>query len=119
MSATLDSGFLHYIRLGTHAEKEYLGRGKPLFDGLALNANLVEATRSALAIFAITLGKPFVIDPVTYAFALDPMLLLTTSKKPSQRPQMRGTFKALADQYAVPLKETLGTRPLVPGSFKG
>jgi hypothetical protein len=117
MPSPVAGKFQHYIRLGTHAEKEYLTKAKPLFDGLALNANLVEATRSALAVFAITLGKQFVVDPVTYAFALDPVLLRSTSKKPSPQRPVRATFKALADQYMLPSKDHLGKRPLTPKEF--
>jgi len=106
----------HQIRLGTHAEKAYLQRTKGLFDELVLNANLVEATRASLSVFALNLGKPFVIDPTTYAFALDPRLLQAAGAK---KPRVRSTFVSLADQYGLPLGNRLGRTPLQPNDLSG
>ena len=41
----------HIVRLGTHAEKDYLLRAYAWFDEVALNANLVEGTAASLGIF--------------------------------------------------------------------
>ncbi|QGQ29111.1 hypothetical protein [Gimesia maris] len=61
------------LRLGTHAEKEYFDKTLRFFDGLAVNANLVEATPGATASLLVRFGGkkrelPFYIDPMTYAF---------------------------------------------------
>lgn len=69
-----------YIRLGSHAEKEYLLKTAHMFGGLMFGANLVEATPSATASLVIKLcgskrQLPYLIDPMTYAFGcyVDPM----------------------------------------------
>jgi hypothetical protein len=61
------------IRMGSHAEKEYLDKTLRFFDGLILGANLVEATPGATASLLVKFGGkkanlPFFIDPMTYAF---------------------------------------------------
>ena len=68
-----------YIRLGSHAEKEYLLKTAHMFNGLIVGANLVEATPSATASLIIKLcgaktNLPYLIDPMTYAFGsyIDP-----------------------------------------------
>lgn len=106
--------FRHWLRLGTHAEKDYLVKLRGKFDGLVLNANLVESTSSSLAIFAQSLAKPYLIDPITYSFALNPRLLLS---QPRQGPQqLRSTFASLAARYRVP-EGIAGGRPLTPTDF--
>ncbi len=62
------------IRMGTHAEKEYLEKTLHFFDGLILGANLVEATPGATASLLVKFGgkkasQRFFIDPMTYAFS--------------------------------------------------
>ncbi len=61
------------IRMGTHAEKDYLQKTLRFFDGIAVGANLVEATPGATASLLVRFGGkkqslPFYIDPMTYAF---------------------------------------------------
>jgi hypothetical protein len=89
----------HIIRLGTHAEKVYLDRAAPWFDETLLNANLVEATASATALFLFQLGKYYFIDPVTYAFALDPLYI--QSRDTDGQLRFKRTFKKLAFRYGL------------------
>jgi len=65
------------IRMGSHAEKEYIEKTLRLLDGLILGANLLEATPGATAslVFRCATGKariPVSIDPMTYAFGAYP-----------------------------------------------
>ncbi|TAM47168.1 MAG: hypothetical protein EPN55_03275 [Gammaproteobacteria bacterium] len=67
------------IRLGSHAEKEYLQKTGHLFNGLIIGANLIEATPGATASLVIKLcgakqALPYYVDPMTYAFGcyIDP-----------------------------------------------
>jgi hypothetical protein len=62
-----------YLRLGSHAEKEYLEKTLRYFDGLILGANLVEATPGATSSLLVKFAGrkrniPYLIDPMTYAF---------------------------------------------------
>ena len=61
------------IRLGSHAEKEYLLKTVKFFDGLLIAANLVEATPAATASLIVKAGggrlaTPYYLDPMTYAY---------------------------------------------------
>ena len=62
-----------FIRLGTHAEKEYVEKTVTFLDGLVVGANLFEATPGATASLIVKFqgeakSTPVVIDPMTYAF---------------------------------------------------
>lgn len=68
-----------FLRLGSHAEKEYVVKTLNRFDGLMVGANLVEVTPGATATLIVKLcseskGVPYVLDPMTYAFGayIDP-----------------------------------------------
>lgn len=63
------------LRLGTHAEKDYVEKLGPLLDGLILGANLLEATPGATASLILSVcgakhDKCYFIDPMTYAFGV-------------------------------------------------
>ena len=57
------------LRMGTHAEKEYFEKTLRLFDGLALNANLVEATPGATASLLVRFAgfSPSSLSPSRFA----------------------------------------------------
>jgi hypothetical protein len=62
-----------YLRLGSHAEKEYVEKTLKRFDGLIIGGNLLEATPGASASLIVKLcskasGVSYLIDPMTYAF---------------------------------------------------
>lgn len=105
--------FLHVLRLGTHAEHDYVERGRPLYDALMLNANLVEGSKSALAVLVTRIQKPYFIDPVTYAFALDPRLLAAPGPG---APRPKRSFAALARAYGLD-PSIVGARRLTSESF--
>ena len=91
------------IRLGTHAEKEYLLRARSWYSEVLLNANLVEATSSATAVFLDELrryGRPFTIDPVTYVFSVNPQAISVPNREGGTR--LRRTFAALREAYEIP-----------------
>src|SRR5437867_13449303 len=63
-----------YLRLGSHAEKQYVLKSVRLFSGVILCANLLESTPGATASFALNVlggGKAFAIDPMTYTFGME------------------------------------------------
>lgn len=107
----------HIVRLGTHAEKEYLLRAYAWFDEVALNANLVEGTASALSVFVTELrdkGKAYFIDPVTYAFALSPDYLRKASVSTTGRQSLKRTFSGLAGRYGPVVERCAGRIRLEP-----
>ncbi len=110
----------HMIRLGTHPEKEYLLLANEWFDEVVLNANLVEGTASSLGVFALELqnkGKGFLIDPVTYAFALDPVFILRRDNAVPARAHIKRTFGGLARRYGSVVDRYAGVRALQPDDF--
>jgi hypothetical protein len=108
--------FTHFLRLGTHAEAETFRRASHCFDALVLNANLVEGSPAACAALAYQLGKPFLIDPYTYAFAVPHHYLLSRGKgKVSQgEPRPKRSFVGLAHAYFGENSGFVGTRSLRP-----
>lgn len=60
------------LRLGSHAEKDYIEKTLKQFDGVIVGANLLEASPAATTSLLFTLqsktGRPYYIDPMTYAF---------------------------------------------------
>ena len=112
--------FEHMIRMGTHSEKDYLLKACPWYDEIILNANLVEASSSALAVFLAVLEKNFVVDPVTYAFALDPDMLARNNvpaRDARTARALKRTFQSLARHYGPPIELCAGVRPLEPTDF--
>ena len=107
----------HIVRLGTHAEKDYLIRAYAWFDEVALNANLVEGAASSLGVFLHELrekGKGYFVDPMTYAFALSPDLLMRESGAQSGQGNLKRTFKGLARRYGSVVDQCAGRIPLQP-----
>ncbi|MBL7061904.1 MAG: hypothetical protein ISS54_04130 [Dehalococcoidia bacterium] len=107
----------HIVRLGTHAEKDYLVRAYAWFDEVALNANLVEATASSLGMFLNELrekGKGYFIDPVTYAYALAPDFLMRGRGGQTSRTNLKRTFRGLAERYGSVIDQYAGRIPLQP-----
>jgi hypothetical protein len=109
----------HALRMGTHAERDYFIRGRSLFDTVIVNANLMEATRDATSVLLVRLKRPYLIDPITYAFALDPVLLrsATQPKERDAEPRPRATFGALAEAYGLPIAGAIGRTRLKPSDF--
>lgn len=59
------------VRVGSHAEKEYVLKLARFLDGLLVGANLFEATPGATASLLLTVGGKYTrlyVDPMTYAY---------------------------------------------------
>ena len=100
-----------HIRLGSHAEKEYLLKTAKLFSGVIVGANLLEMTPGATVSLAWkfrTLERQFVIDPLTYVFALDLDYIAsdTKDKKSGQVTRdMKKSFQNLCKEFGGVLKD--------------
>jgi hypothetical protein len=88
-----------YIRLGTHAEAEFLRKLPQTFDGLVLNANLVQGTPAASASLVYALQKPYLLDPFTHAFASAPRFLQSRQKDKKAAVVPKRTFVGLGEAY--------------------
>ena len=114
------------LRLGTHAEKEYVEKTASVLDGLILGANLVESTPGASASLLLKLGGkkrqlPFYIDPMTYAFGLyvdrdthivrDDLDWIKSEQKvkgtKETRREFKRSYRMLAERFGAPFDEAL------------
>lgn len=115
-----------HIRLGSHAEKEYLLKTAKLFSGVIVGANLLEMTPGATVSLAWkfrTLERQFVIDPLTYVFALDLDYIAsdTKDKKSGQVTRdMKKSFQNLCKEFGGVLKDEVldYRRSLAPSDLK-
>ena len=113
------------VRLGSHAEKEYLLKTINLFSGMIVGANLLESTPGAtvsLAWKVKTLGKTFYIDPMTYVFGIDLDYISsdTINKKTGQVTRdLKRSFKSICRQLEGPFSTVVidGRRSLSPMDF--
>ena len=96
------------IRLGSHAEKDYLIKTTKFIDGLMVAGNLIESTPGATGSLLIRFGgkkanKPFYIDPITYGFSCDLDLLKSEQKKARGSKEVvwdfKKSYRKLAEQY--------------------
>ena len=64
-----------WYRLGSVKEQGLLERYKGRFHGLVIPAHILVWWRTWINEFLPKLGKPFIVDPMTFALALDPGLI--------------------------------------------
>ena len=128
-----------YLRLGSHAEKEYIEKTGRFFDGLIVGANLMEATPGATASLLVKLGgskerRPIFIDPMTYAFGgyVDPesgsaRYDLDWIKSEQQEKGQKGkktrafkrSYRRLAEALGGPFKKAIdSSKAIRPDEFK-
>ena len=127
------------IRLGSHAEKEYILKLANFLDGLIVGANLFEATPGATASLLIRTGvknTELYIDPMTYAYGtytdsasqrvrndLDwiksEQIRKNTSGKKWKERDFKRSYKALADRFGPPVDQAVQTSVAVtPAEFR-
>ncbi len=67
---------LYFIRIGSNSEKEIINKTVSLFSGIIARANLFESSPGMLSSMFVNISpdksKAYIIDPVTYVYALDP-----------------------------------------------
>jgi len=101
------------IRLGTHAEKEYLEKMIKMLDGFMVAANLLEVTPGATASLIVKLAgkktdKAYYLDPMTYAYGLD-LEFLKSDQKVNKKPvrDFKRSYKKLATSLGGVFEEAL------------
>jgi hypothetical protein len=113
------------IRLGSHAEKEYLVKTADLFSGVIVGANLLEMTPGATVSLAwrfANLNRKFAIDPLTYVFALDQDYISTEKRNKNTgttTKEMKKSFQRLCTAFGGPFqrKALKQGESLVPTDF--
>lgn len=115
------------LRMGSHAEKEYIEKTLKYFDGLMVGANLLEASPGATASLLFKLCGatkcPYFLDPMTYAFGsyVDPEMggvrndldwiksdqKVKGGKKGETKRAFKRSYKKLAEAFGNPFSAAL------------
>ena len=117
-----------FIRLGTHAEKDYLEKTIKYLDGFIVASNLIEATPGATASLLVKLSgariaKPYFIDPMTYAYGLDLDFLkseriVKVKGKKTKQWVVKRSYRQLSEQLGGVFAEVLERdEPIGPDDF--
>jgi hypothetical protein len=128
------------LRLGTHAEKEYVEKVAQFLDGIIFGANLLESTPGATASLVVALSGaksklPYYIDPMTYAYGTyvdastgelreDLDWIKSDQKVKGEKKKTERLFKRsyqrLCDEFGSVFSTSIDTsRALVPAQFSG
>jgi hypothetical protein len=110
------------VRLGSHAEKDYLLKTIGLFSGAIVGANLLEMTPGATVSLGWKMdsaGKRFLIDPMTYVFAIDLDYLYSETKDRKSgkvTKDIKRSFRDICGQLGDPFESIIlkDRRSLVP-----
>jgi hypothetical protein len=115
------------LRMGSHAEKEYIEKTLKYFDGLMVGANLLEASPGATASLLFKLcgatKRPYFLDPMTYAFGsyVDPETEIARNdldwiksdqkirggKKGETKRDFKRSYRKLAEAFGKPFSAAL------------
>jgi len=125
------------LRLGSHSEKEYVEKTIKQFDGVMVGANLLQATPGATATLLFKLskqaGRPYYVDPMTYAFGsyVDPdtgrvrsdLDWIKSDKKVKGKPgkltrDFKSSYAKLAETFGPPYSTAVSrSKAVEPGDF--
>lgn len=113
------------VRLGSHAEKDYLLKTMGLFSGAIVGANLLESTPGATVSLAWKFdkqNKKFLIDPMTYVFAIDlDFISSETTDRSTGRTKkgLKRSFKQICGKLGDPFESAVITRrrSITPGDL--
>jgi hypothetical protein len=117
-----------FLRLGSHAEKQYVIKTFHLFHGVLVGANLLESTPGATVSFALKVigkEKAFAIDPMTYTFGMNLDYIKSetidrTKGKKTTKFSLKKSFVKLAEEFGSPVSDAVEEdRPVKPDDFDG
>lgn len=104
----------HFLRLGSHAEKQYFLEDQELYDGAIFNANLVAITTAACASLATALQEeemPLLIDPWTFVFGLESSYLMVERTKDGEKYiDVKSSYAELAKIYGDPIRSLVASQ---------
>jgi hypothetical protein len=96
-----------FIKLGSLREKYILEIARQDYDGILVTANMIETFSSSVPSFIRGLGKPFVIDPMVYAF-IQPIKYIMAPKDS----KIKRSFTEISDKYGSIVQREIGKRPI-------
>jgi hypothetical protein len=108
------------IRMGSHAEKDYILKLSKQFEGIIVGANIVEATAGATAsLVGQKLKMPYYIDPMTYVFGCDLNEIRSEQKRKKKTViDYKRAYKRLAPELGDIFSNALEKKtPIIPENF--
>ena len=106
----------HWMTFSTFAEQDHFEYPQVgAYRGVIINGNMAAYAPDGLAAFLLEKTAPeteYLIDPITHAFQHDPGLISDQQGKPKR------SIQSLADAYGSPIKDIVGTSPLLPKDLK-
>jgi len=99
-----------WYRLGSVKEQGLLERYKGRFHGLVIPAHILVWWRTWINEFLPKLGKPFIVDPMTFALALDPGLI-------SKETGVKKSWEKLIGHFGKNVSKAFSSGPLKPNAL--
>ena len=108
------------IRMGSHAEKDYIEKTARYLDGIIVGANLFEATPGATStLLGKKLNKPYYIDPMTYVYGRNLKYIKSPQGK-TRELDFKRSYKRLSEKLSLPFISALRKDSMVtPKDFEG
>jgi len=104
----MDNDFDIYYRFNTGNEKKFLKNNKSRYHGIVISGHICMFYSDMVMTFLNGIDKPYIIDPVTYVFGLDPEGMR------KEDGTLKKSYEALIDFYGEPFEQYLGEEALKP-----
>lgn len=100
-----------YYRIGTAGEQGLFDAERESYTGVGVGAHVAAIGRTWVSGLLFRLGKPYFVDPVTYAFAQDPKIVRRAD-------ELRRSYDGVAEEYGGVVRQYAGKRALRPSDLK-
>ena len=96
-----------FIKLGSLGEKDLLKTAGQAYDGILVTASMIESFSSSTSSFIRGLDKPFIIDPMVYAF-VQPITNIMAAKDG----KIKKSLIEMSVKYGSIVEREIGKRPI-------
>jgi hypothetical protein len=104
---------LTFIKLGSLREKDLLKTARQAYDGILVTASMIESFGSSVPSFIRGLDKPFIIDPMVYAF-VQPITHMMAAKDS----KIKRSLIEISVRYGSIVQREIGKRPISCQDFQ-
>jgi len=98
---------LTFVKLGSSREKDLLKTARKAYDGILVTASMIESFGSSIPSFIRGLDKPFIIDPMVYAF-IQPITSIMAAKDG----KIKKSLIEISVKYGSIVEREIGKRPI-------
>lgn len=98
---------LTFVKLGSSREKDLLKTARKAYDGILVTASMIESFGSSIPSFIRGLDKPFIIDPMVYAF-VQPITNIMATKGG----KIKKSLIEISVKYGSIVEREIGKRPI-------